>query len=263
MIPKPHQLAPGPFSADAIRSGDPYELSNGHPILCSPTGRAGARRQGLAFEIIANDPAVEDAAIDPGISTEPGMLRAPDVAIGVPDGQGWSKDVPPLMVEYADVGQNEPDLQVKIQEFLSRGTRHIWIVRLVGPRRVEVHEPDKPMVILGLDDELSAPGFLANPVPVAALFDQNAARAATLRNLLQREGYADLDAVLAEGRSEGKSEGRSEGKAEMLLSMLEMRFGALPGPLAERVRRATDAEREQIGRRSYEVQDLAQLLPEA
>ena len=34
-------LAPGPFRADQIREGDPYELSNGHPLLCVPTGRRG------------------------------------------------------------------------------------------------------------------------------------------------------------------------------------------------------------------------------
>ena len=32
-----------------------------------------------------------------------------------------------------------------------------------------------------------------------------------LRNLLQREGYADLEAVLKEGRREGLEEGREEG----------------------------------------------------
>jgi hypothetical protein len=34
--------APGPFQVDQIRDGDPYELSNGHPIQCLPTGGNGA-----------------------------------------------------------------------------------------------------------------------------------------------------------------------------------------------------------------------------
>lgn len=37
-------LAPGPFRADQIREGDPYELSNGHAILCLPTGMRGGAR---------------------------------------------------------------------------------------------------------------------------------------------------------------------------------------------------------------------------
>jgi hypothetical protein len=36
---------------------------------------------------------------------------------------------------------------------------------------------------------LEAPGVLRNPVPVQALYDADAANAATLRNLLQRAGY--------------------------------------------------------------------------
>ncbi len=44
------------------------------------------------------------------------------------------------MVEYADTGQDEADLATKIQELLAAGTRHIWVVRLTGPRRVEIHE---------------------------------------------------------------------------------------------------------------------------
>lgn len=31
-------LAPGPFRADQLRPGDPYELSDGHPVRCMPTG---------------------------------------------------------------------------------------------------------------------------------------------------------------------------------------------------------------------------------
>ncbi len=45
--------SPGPFRADQIGDGDYYELSNGHPIECSPSGRdhtgpnvSGAERMG-------------------------------------------------------------------------------------------------------------------------------------------------------------------------------------------------------------------------
>jgi hypothetical protein len=52
-------------------------------------------------------------------------------------------------------------------------------------------------------EELTAPGILQNPVPVDALYDRQAAHAVTLRNLLQRQGYRDLDEVRGEGRQEG------------------------------------------------------------
>jgi hypothetical protein len=53
-------------------------------------------------------------------------------------------------------------------------------------------------------EELTAPGILQNPVPVDALYDRQAAHAVTLRNLLQRQGYRDLDEVRGEGRQEGQ-----------------------------------------------------------
>ncbi len=34
---------PGPFRADQLKPGDPYELSGGHPIECLPAGVRGSR----------------------------------------------------------------------------------------------------------------------------------------------------------------------------------------------------------------------------
>ena len=50
---------------------------------------------------------------------------------------------------------------------------------------------------------MTAPGVLKNPVPVEALYDPEAARRLTLTNLLQREGYQNLDAVLEKGAEQG------------------------------------------------------------
>jgi hypothetical protein len=104
-----------------------------------------------------------------------------------------------VAVEYADTGQDEADLQIKIRELLTAGTRHFWVVRLDGPRRVEVHQPDREMRLAHPGEQLEAPGILANPVPVEALYDREAARRVIFRNLLQRQGYASLDDVRAEG----------------------------------------------------------------
>jgi hypothetical protein len=122
----------------------------------------------------------------------------------VPDAPGWVKGVPPLAVEYADQGQDEADLAVKIREFLAAGTRFVWVVRLAGPRRVEVFEPGREVRTAGPGEELAAPGVLQNPVPVEALYDWRIGQQVTLRNLLQRQGYQDLEAVLERGRSEGQ-----------------------------------------------------------
>jgi hypothetical protein len=144
---------------------------------------------------------VISAGVDVGYSAGPRDLRAPDVVVGdFPNEPGWTSVAPPLAVEYADTGQDEAELKEKIQELLAAGTKHIWVVRLTGPRRVEVHEPGKTMRIAHPGADLLAPGILQNPVAVLALFDRDAAHEATLRNLLQRRGYNSLDAVRDEGQ---------------------------------------------------------------
>ena len=194
----------GPFRAEQIRSGDPYELSDGHAIRCMTTGSRGSRANLLGGSVLDSDPAVEEAGIDTGYAPSEGTLRAPDVAVGnVPDEPGWVAGAPPLAVEYADSGQDEKDLQVKISELQAAGTRLVWVVRLTGPRRVEVHETGREKITVMAGEELLAPGILQNPVPVEALYDREAAHRATFRNLLQRQGYRDLEAVRDEGREEG------------------------------------------------------------
>ncbi len=159
------------------------------------------------------------------------MLRAPDIAVGnMPDAPGWINDVPLLAVEYADTGQNEPDLRLKIAEFLREGTKLVWVVRLTGLPRVEVHEAGRQARVVGLDDELTAPGILRNPVPVRALFEREASHKATFHNLLNEYGYDSLDEVRAEGRADGRAEGKAEGKAEALFKVLASRGWPLQKP---------------------------------
>ena len=137
------------------------------------------------------------------MSPIPTMLRAPNVAVGgLADEPGWATTAPPLCVDYVDQGRDEPGLQKKIVELLRCGTRFVWVVRLAGPRRVEVYEPGKMMRTVVATDVLEAPGILKNAVPVEALYNREAAHRHTLKNLLQREGYEDLEAVKAEGREE-------------------------------------------------------------
>ncbi|WP_437731800.1 Uma2 family endonuclease [Sorangium sp. So ce1335] len=230
-----------PVTADQLRPGDPYELSEGRLVECLPSGRRGGRRNGTGFGVLDSDPLAEAAAVDLGVSPRPEMLRAPDIAVGpIPDEPGWATEAPPLAVEYADTGQDEAELYSKIDELLAAGTRWIWVVRLQGARRVEVYEASTsarqnrqktpgrraqasagaqktrrlPARVAYPGEALVAPGVLKNPVLVEALYDREAAHEATLRNLLQRRGYEDIEAVREEGRKEGRNEGRKEGRNE-------------------------------------------------
>lgn len=197
-------LAPGPFRAHHLHGKSQYEIVDGHPVRGLPTGRDGAGAVLDGGRVIASDPKVKRAGIDPGYAPDDLNLRAPDVAI-IPEkgGPGWIPGVPEFAIEYAGIGQDEAELQGKIGELLARGTKVLWVVRLVGPRRVEVYVPGEAVRLVGPGDALTAPEFLANPVPVEALWDSDAADRATLRNLLERFGYRDPEAIREEGREEG------------------------------------------------------------
>jgi Uma2 family endonuclease len=249
----------GPFRADQLRDGDRYELSEGHALYCHPGGGDHARTEFLLPVILGTDPDVEDAGLEVGHQLTDDTLRAPDVSIGnVPAGPGWVRGAPTLAVEIAGVGQDEADLAKKTAELLEHGARFVWVVRLTGPRRVEVHRPGQPMVLLRPGEVLEAPGVLRNPVPVDALFDAGVADRVALRNLLQRHGHDSLESVReagkvegkaegkaegkVEGKVEGKAEGKAEGMAEMLWRLISKRFGAVPAELDAKLREATDAE---------------------
>ncbi len=211
----PHE-APGPFRSHQIRDGDPYELSDGHAIRCMTAGERHARANLEGGRVLATDPAVDGAVgVDAGFSFNGDRnLHAPDLSVGVGTRPGWMRTAPPLAVEYSDTGQDEAQLQQKIREMLEAGTQVFWVVRLTGTIHVEVHTRSEPMRLVGLDGELSAPGILKNAVPVRALVDARAANAATLRNLLNAEGYDSLDEVRAEGERQGETRGLREGERQ-------------------------------------------------
>ena len=210
MAPLHRMLAPGRHRADELSSGTPYELSRGHKILCAPTGARGSGPQLAGGYVIASDPAVAVAGVDLGFSPEPGTLRAPDVAVyGDPSElhkAGWAKTAPPLAVEYADRGGDEAELVERIRVLLEHGTRFVWVVRLAGPRRVEVYEPDRAMRVVTAEEPLIAEGVLTNPVAVDALYDPDHAEAAVFRNLLNRRGVESLEALREDSKAEGARE---------------------------------------------------------
>jgi hypothetical protein len=233
--------AHGPFRADQVRSGDPYELSQGHPIYCAPTGLDGTGPNGLGFAVLDSDPAVKRAGVDTGLKLADGTLRAPDVTVNFDAGEGTWATGALLALEYAGRGQDEDELREKIRELLAGGTRQVWVVRLVGPRRVEVHEPGVVMRVVNIDGTLTAPGVLALPVPVRALFERDAAHEVTLRNLLAAKGYASLEALRVDERAKGRAEGREDAFQELLQATIEARGWTFGAEHASRVAACHDA----------------------
>lgn len=90
---------------------------------------------------------------------------------------------------------------------LAGGARFVWVVRLGGKRRVEIHEPGKPMRLATSGEKLRAPGVLQYVVEVNALYDREAAHKVLMRNLLHRSGYSSLEAVREAGLKEGEELG--------------------------------------------------------
>jgi Uma2 family endonuclease len=257
---KTFHVGHGPFRADQLPPNSRYELSDGHPIQCAPAGGRHANAHERGARSVATDPIVKESGIDAGYSPDAGTLRAPDVSVGhVPDKPGWVKGAPPLAIEYADTGQDEADLRLKVSELLRAGTRYVWVVRLTGVRRVEVHTPDRPMRTLLPGSYLEAPGILKNRVLVEALYDETAANEAALTNLVQRKGYDSFEAALAaseekgkiegkiegkqEGKQEGREEGRAEAKADALLKLVASRGWTLTTRQHARIRECRDVER--------------------
>lgn len=231
----------GPFRADQIHDGDRYELSNGHAIHCMTTGGRHAEATIVGGRFLATDPGVTSVGADAGIAfNDDKNLRAPDLVVNVDlSGTGWVRQVPPLAVEYVSVGQDKDELSRKVSEFLELGTKFIWVVHLVGPLRVDVHEPGLPVRTIPGDGVLTAPGVLVNPVPVRALVDPDTAHEATLHNVLTREGYASIDAIREEGRERGR-EGALTTARERLYAQLHARGWSLAPSLKDRITACTD-----------------------
>jgi Uma2 family endonuclease len=236
-LPLPNE--PGPFRLEQVPEGSRYELSDGHPIYCSPAGRDHGRPHAIGALPLGTDPAVRELGTDVGHVLGEHTLRAPDLSVGaLVEGEGaWAQGAPPLAVEYAAQGQDEADLQKKIGELLGAGARFVWVVRLQGPRRVEVYQRGRKVRVKQPGERLEAPGVLKNAVPVEALFDQKAAFEHALQNLLERAGYAGLEAVREEGLREGEAKGLREGKEEgeakgLRVAVLDLceAFGIEPTP---------------------------------
>ena len=206
-------------------------------LYAAPTGHDGAGPNLRGGLVLDTDPLAPAVGVDAGLALGPNTMRAPDLVVGLgPERPGWGTTAPPLAVEYAAGGQDEAELRQKIIELHAAGTRWIWVVRLVGPRRVEVHEKGLPVKIVGSGQTLTAPGVLRNAVAIEALYDRDVAHEVALRNLLQRQGYESLDAV----RTEGREEGREESARSVFRATIEARGWTLAAAQAARIEACHD-----------------------
>jgi len=212
----------GPFRPEHVKDGDRYEISSGHPVHVAPAGGRHGKEHLVGALPLSTDPGVREIGIDVGYALDDRTLRAPDISVGnVPDAPGWARGAPRLAVEYADVGTDEGDLQTKIEELLLAGTELVWVARLTGPRRVDVHERGRSARTVPAGGVLEAPGILSRALPVDALFDHQRADEIALANLLSKYGYGSLDAIRADARAEGETTGRAEALRAAIVTLCD------------------------------------------
>ncbi|MBL8680858.1 MAG: hypothetical protein JNK05_16885, partial [Myxococcales bacterium] len=96
-------------------------------------------------------------------------------------------------------------LRDKIEEYFGAGAKWVWVVRLKGERCVEVYSAPGVFTTRSGMDPIEAQGVLALPVPAAALYDRSVALDVSLRNLLRRAGYRDIDEIRQEGVAQGRA----------------------------------------------------------
>jgi Uma2 family endonuclease len=151
-----------------------YELVEGRVIRMSPPG---SRHAVLATRLARLlDQHVEEQGLGVVMSSGgfhlasgPDTVREPDVAFvraeripasGVPDGF-WPGPAD-LAVEIRSPGDRRSEITAKVNEYLARGVRLIWVVDPKA-RTITVHRPDQPQVILEqnatLDGGTVVPGF--------------------------------------------------------------------------------------------------------
>ncbi len=134
------------------------------------------------------------------LGTDPALGRVRTVAESLPgpralgrdsakegsEDRGWVLEAPALAVEMADKDRDEEDLEQRIRDLIDGGVRLVWVARLVGPHRIEVHAPGQPVRRISKEADLTAPGILRRRVPALAFFDREVALQQVLRSQLER-----------------------------------------------------------------------------
>jgi Uma2 family endonuclease len=166
-----------------------YELVEGRLITMTPAGGLHGRlvvRLSTALDIFVEEHdlgAVFSADTGFRLTAAPDTVRAPDVSFvrkdrlpetGLP--AGYWPGPPDLAVEVVSPSDSTAEVESKVQEYLRRGVRLVWVVFPLQ-RAVAVHRPGAPPEILGesdvLDGDEVVPGFR---YPLTRLFAMKSSR---------------------------------------------------------------------------------------
>ena len=151
-----------------------YELVEGRVIRMSPPGSRHAVLAARLASLLSQHVEKQGLGVVMAsggfhLASRPDTVREPDVAFvraerippsGIPDGF-WPGPAD-LAIEIRSPGDRRSEISAKVNEYLGRGVRLVWIVDPKA-RTVTVHQRDEPQVILEgdamLDGRTVVPGF--------------------------------------------------------------------------------------------------------
>lgn len=125
--------------------------------------------------------------------------------------------------------QSMRDVREKAEDLVVRGVRRVFAIFVKRGEVAEWSSGQEAFVPLGPDAVIEDPCLLRS-LPVRALLDGAAAELEVVR-ALERKGNPEIEAIKARRWQEGHDEGRRA----MLLRLLQLRFGEVPGEVRARV----------------------------
>jgi Uma2 family endonuclease len=154
-------------------SGRWYELVKGELVEMTPVGLehgdlAALVLSRLRYYVEAHQLGLAAMEVGFFIERAPDTVRAPDVcfisAARLPSGrrEGYFEGAPDLAVEVISPGDVAVEVEAKVQDYLSHGTRLVWVVH-PRTRTVTTYHPDGSARVLRAGDMLEGedvvPGF--------------------------------------------------------------------------------------------------------
>ncbi len=133
--------------------------------------------------MLSSDPQASWVSLWGAPTSEPSPIEALSRGAESPS---WTDSAPSLAIEIVEAGRDEDDLAQKIDELLCAGTRHLWAIRLTGPRRVEAYSSSISPKTFSVGRELEAEDVLRLSVPVEAFFEDDKAAEHVLESLASR-----------------------------------------------------------------------------
>lgn len=161
----------------------PIELVKGHVVRMNPPApRHGEVCFQVAFwlgEFLIREPVGRVVINDSGIITQrgPDTVRGADVAfysyLRVPKGplpSGYLPVPPDVVFEVLSPSDRRAETLAKVAEYLAAGVRVVCVLDSQDDS-VQVHDADKPLTVLSVDNNLELPDVLGGfCVPVAKFF---------------------------------------------------------------------------------------------